>query len=74
MLNTLSVDLTFCDLEGRLLFSIDVDDIGGGFSRCGIYNEGNERLAPAQKKEIDFKLKVANTANYPLIVVSYEEI
>lgn len=68
------VDLTFCDLDGRLLFSIDVDEVGGGFSCRDVYNEGREPLAPAQKKEIEFKLKVANTANYPLIVVSDEEI
>jgi hypothetical protein len=74
MLNKSVVDLTFCDLDGRLLFSIDVDEAGGGFSCRDVYNEGREPLAPAQKEEIEFKLKVANTANYPLIVVSDEEI
>jgi len=74
MLNQSAVDLTFCDLDGRLLFSLDVDEVGGGFSRRDVYNEGPEPLAPAQEKEIELKLNVANTANYPLIVVSEEEM
>jgi hypothetical protein len=74
MLNKSAVDLTFCDLEGRLLFSMDIDEVGGGFSRGVVYKEGREPLAPDKKKEIEFKLKVANTANYPLIVVSDEEM
>ena len=74
MVNKSAVDLTFCDLDGRLLFSIDVDEVGGGFSCCDVYKEGREPLAPAQKEEIEFKLKVANAADYPLIVVSDEEI
>jgi len=74
MLNQSAVDLTFCGLDGRFLFSLDFDEVGGGFSRRDVYHEGRESLAPAQKKEIEFKLSVANTANYPLIVVSDEEM
>jgi len=74
MFNELAVDLTFCDLDGHLLFSIDVDEVGGGFSRRAVYNEGRTPLAPGQKEEIAFKLNVAHTANYPLIVVSDEEM
>jgi hypothetical protein len=39
-----------------------------------VYNGGRESLAPAEKKEIEFKLKLAKSANYSLIVVSDEEI
>jgi hypothetical protein len=74
MFNQSAVDLTFCDLDGRFLFSLDFDEVGGGFSCRDVYNEGRESLAPAQKEEIEFKLSVAYSANYPLIVVSDEEI
>jgi hypothetical protein len=74
MFNQSAVDFTFCDLDGRFLFSLDFDEVGGGFSRRDVYNEGRESLAPAQKEEIEFKLSVAYSANYPLIVVSDEEI
>jgi hypothetical protein len=74
MFNKSVVDLTFCDLDGSLLFSIDVDEAGGGFSRGAVYHAGDKPLAPAQRGEMEFKLKVANTADYPLIVVSEEEI
>jgi hypothetical protein len=53
---------------------MDIDEVGGGFSRGVVYNEGRESLAPADKEAMEFKLKVANSANYPLIVVSDEEI
>jgi hypothetical protein len=74
ILNKSAVDLTFCDLDGRPLFSIDVDEVGDGFSCRDVYNEGRNLVTPDQKEEIEFKLKVANTANYPLIVMSDEEI
>lgn len=66
------VDYTICDSNGHPLFSIEFDGIRGGFSRDATYFEpGN--ADKGRKLRLDFKLKVATSVNYPLIVISYEE-
>lgn len=66
------VDYTICDNDGHPLFSIEFDGMTGGYSSNGIYvNQGS--VDEGRRLRLDFKLKVANTANYPLLVISYEE-
>ena len=73
LFNESAVDLTFCDPNDRPVFSIDLDEIGGGYSRRYVYVQGRETLDPHQKRVMDFKLRLAKAAKYPLIVVSDEE-
>ena len=68
-----NVDYTFCYPNGQPILSIEFDGIGGGFSRNGVYIQQRETVDPYRKLKLDFKLKVAKTVVYPLIVISYEE-
>jgi hypothetical protein len=73
LFNESVVDLTFCDPNDRPLFSIDLDEIGGGYSQGYAYMQQREPLDRGQKKAMDFKLRLAKAAKYPLIVVSDDE-
>jgi hypothetical protein len=68
-----SIDYTFCLPDGRPLASIEFDGIGGGFSRDGEYIPSRRTEDPYRKLKLDFKLRLAQAVDYPLVVVSYDE-
>lgn len=69
-----NVDYTLCDVQDRPIVSVEFDGIGGGFSREGEYLHGEDlSYEPDRKQKLEFKLRLAKDADYPLYVVSYEE-
>lgn len=71
-----SIDYTFCSKEDRPLFSIEFDGLGGGYSRGDRYitsESGIDKDIYRQLK-LEFKLKIAKDAGYPLVIVSFQEV
>ena len=68
-----SIDYTLCDPHGAPLLSIEFDGVANGFSSRGRYvpGEGSRHLSRA--RTFDLKLRIAQQAKYPFVVVSYEE-
>jgi hypothetical protein len=69
-----NVDYTFCNLSGRPLFSVEFDGMGKGISRHGFYIPSQETSDKYRKLKLDFKLKLAKSLKYPLMIISYDEI
>ena len=68
-----NTDITVCEKDtGKPLLSIEFDGMGEGFSRQGEYIQINPK-PKSRKKKLDFKVKAAHEADYPLIVISYPE-
>jgi hypothetical protein len=68
-----NVDYTFCEPSGKPLFAIEFDGIGGGFSSDGVYVPARATSDPNRPWKLDFKLRAARAADFPLAVVSFEE-
>jgi len=68
------VDYTLCSSNNQPMLSIEFDGVKGGFSRDGVYLPEIKIIDPMENHQIDLKLKVANRVNYPLMVISYEEL
>ena len=68
-----SVDYTFCEANGRPVLSIEIDGLGGGFSRRGKYIPARDTPDPYRKLKLDLKLSLAEQVHYPLIVISSDE-
>lgn len=68
-----NVDFTFADEDGRPLFSIEFDGIGGGYSRAGIYVPQRPTGDPRREWKFDFKLRLAREVGYPLLILSFDE-
>jgi hypothetical protein len=69
-----NVDYTFCVEDGRPLFSVEFDGIGGGYSSNGKYRQARSTDDPHRQLKMDFKLRVSNQVGYPLVVVSFDEL
>ncbi|MHB8358823.1 MAG: hypothetical protein ACYDCP_04900 [Thermoplasmataceae archaeon] len=70
-----SIDYTFSSKEDKPLFSVEFDGIGKGYSRGNKYIQTEtSNLDPYRKLKLEFKLKLAENAGYPFVVVSYEEV
>ncbi len=69
-----SVDFTFTDIDGKPLLSIEFDGIGGGFGHGRRYVPVNSTSDPNREWKMNFKLRAAGRAGYPLFVLSFEEI
>jgi len=68
-----NVDFTFCEKEtGKPLLTIEFDGVSGGFNTFGEYVQSKPKLRN-RKKKLDFKVRVAHEAGFPLVVVSYPE-
>lgn len=71
-----SLDFTLTDkLCNRPLLSVEFDGLGSGFSYDGVYHpaQGTNDVDPYRKLKLDLKLRVAEAAGYPLVVVAYKE-
>jgi hypothetical protein len=69
-----NVDYTFCVDDGRPLFSVEFDGIGGGYSSSGKYRQARGTGDPHRQLKMDFKLRVSDQVRYPLVVVSFDEL
>jgi hypothetical protein len=69
-----NVDYTFCSDDGRPLFSVEFDGIGGGYSSGGKYRQARATGDPHRQLKMDFKLRVSKEVGYPLVVVSFDEL
>jgi hypothetical protein len=70
-----SVDLTFVlEHAQRPIFSIEFDGLGKGFSRDGIYLSGRPDPDPHRSQKLALKVRMAEDANYPLIVIGPDEL
>lgn len=69
-----NVDYTFCTAEGKPLFSVEFDGIGGGYSSNGKYHQARATVDPHRQLKMGFKLRATSQVGYPLVVVSFEEI
>lgn len=69
-----NVDYTFCTPEGRPLFSVEFDGLGGGFSKVGVYIPHRATRDRNRKWKLDTKLRFAAAVHYPLMVISFEEV
>jgi hypothetical protein len=69
-----AVDYTFVYPDGRPLLSIEFDGIGGGFSHGRTYIASQTTPDSRRDWKINFKLRAAARARYPLFVISGEEI
>jgi hypothetical protein len=68
------VDYTLCSSINQPILSIEFEGVKGGFSRDGVYLPEIKIIDPIENHQVDLKLKVANRVNYPLLVISYEEL
>ena len=73
------VDLTFCEgRDHRPVFSIEFDGLTKGFSRNGSFVPAPEspdpRLAAERAAKLDLKVRMAREAEYPLIVIGWDEL
>jgi hypothetical protein len=69
-----NVDYTFCDLTDRPLFSIEYDGIGGGLSAGKEYRAKRATADPMRGQKMTLKLQAAALVEYPLLVVSVDEL
>lgn len=67
------VDFTFCWPGGRPLLSVELDGVGGGFSREWQYIPKRVTPDPNRDWKLNFKLRAAARVDYPLIVIPTEE-
>lgn len=69
-----SLDFTLCEKEAdKPVLSIEFDGLGHGFSHDGKYIEFWPSKDPNRELKLSLKLRVAEKAGYPLIVVSFDE-
>ena len=72
-----SVDFTLANKkEDKPILSVEFDGIGCGFDKDGVYvpTKDFQQIDPYRKLKLDLKLKVCKAAQYPLVVVSYDEL
>ena len=69
-----SVDYTICLANNQPILSIEFEGINGGFSRDGVYSPEHKIIDPMGNHRKDLMLKVARRVNYPLMLISYEEV
>ncbi len=69
-----SVDYTICLANNQPILSIEFEGVNGGFSRDGIYSPEQKIIDPMGNHRTDLMLKVAKRVNYPLMLISYEDV
>ena len=69
-----SVDYTICLANNQPILSIEFEGVNGGFSRDGIYSPEHKIIDPMGNHRMDLLLKVARRVNYPIMLMSYEEV
>jgi len=69
-----NVDYTICFSDNRPILSIEFDGVRGGFSRDGVYFPEHKIIDPKGNHRMDLVLKVAKRVDYPMMVISYEEL
>jgi hypothetical protein len=69
-----AVDYTFVYPDGGPLLSIEFDGIGGGYSRGRHYIPSRSTPDTRREWKMNFKLRAAARAHYPLFVISGEEV
>ena len=69
-----SVDYTICLANNQPILSIEFEGVNGGFSRDGIYSPEHKIIDPMGNHRTDLLLKVAKRVNYPIMLISYEEV
>jgi len=69
-----SVDYTICLANNQPILSIEFEGVNGGFSRDGVYSPEHKIIDPMGNHRMDLMLKVARRVNYPLMLISYEEV
>jgi len=69
-----NVDYTVCLLNNKPILSIEFDGVRGGFSRDGVYFPEHKIVDQKENHRMDLLLKVAKEVNYPIMVISYEEL
>jgi Protein of unknown function (DUF2726) len=67
------VDFTFCWPDGGPILSVELDGVGGGFSRAWQYIPKRVTPDPNRGWKLNFKLRAAARVDYPLIVIAAEE-
>lgn len=71
---TAEFDFVVCDKAGIPLLAIEFDGIGGGYSRDGKYIPQRKlEDDPHRKLKLDRKLRAADEAGLPAVVVSFAE-
>ncbi len=69
-----SVDYTLCTKDDAPVLSIEFDGLGYGFSRDGKYVPVVYDIPdPYRQEKMNRKLRAADKANYPLVILSYFE-
>lgn len=69
-----SVDYTICLANNQPILSIEFEGVRGRFSRDGIYSPEHKIIDPTGNHRMDLMLKVARRVNYPIMLISYEEL
>jgi hypothetical protein len=68
-----SIDFTLVDAENSPSLLIQFDGMGGGFSSSDKYVQIRETRDPNRSAKLNFKLRMCNSIQLPLIVVSFDE-
>lgn len=68
-----NVDFTFCEPGGKPFLSVEYDGMGDGFSKGWKYVPGRKTWDTNREWKLNFKLRCARDAFYPLIVLSSDE-
>jgi hypothetical protein len=68
-----NVDFTFCEPGGKPFLSVEYDGMGEGFSKAWTYVARRETTDGKRDWKLNFKLRSARDASYPLIVLSADE-
>ncbi|HSE65963.1 MAG TPA: hypothetical protein VLB12_03180 [Gemmatimonadales bacterium] len=73
-LHKTSVDYVLTTPDGQPVFALEFDGLGHGYSKDGRYvQKVQPRRAPNRQWKLDLKCRVADAANFPFAVVSYDE-
>jgi len=72
--NKSQVDYTICLANNQPILSIEFDGVRGGFSRDGVYSPEHKIIDPIGNHSMDLMLKIARRVDYPIMLISYEEL
>ena len=73
-LHKTSVDYVLTTPDGQPVLALEFDGLGHGYSKDGRYvQKVQPRRAPNRQWKLDLKCRVADAANFPFAVVSYDE-
>jgi hypothetical protein len=69
-----SVDFTLVEGEGDPSLIVEFDGMGQGFNSSTTYVQFQQTRDPNRKAKLDFKLRVCDCVELPLMVISFPEI